>query len=365
MSIATEARNKLIRAENVLIEQRENTEDPAERKKITAAIKSLDDTHGIINQLALLDAASAVVEATKALETVVRSARLGPFDDLLKDAINGLASLLQNGEVGEHLDPAPEVPAAVTEPTGPSSTERTGPSSIDRPLPGPATPARPTTPDRLPSEPPLPTKPPASGGVVGGLPPIRDTKDFELLGAEYEAWFAALTIRPENLTQVNFAVKQLIGNKANYQKAAQATNDKLPWAFVGVIHALECGFNFAGHLHNGDPLIHRTTHVPENCPANGTPPFSWQDSAVDALTLKGFKQETNWSIARMLYLLEKYNGFGYRFKQLPTPYLWSFSNLFSKGKYVRDGVFDPEAPSKQCGAGVMLKTLQNRGVSLF
>jgi lysozyme family protein len=200
---------------------------------------------------------------------------------------------------------------------------------------------------------------------VGGLPPIRDTKDFELLSAEYEAWFAALTIRPENLTQVNFAVKQLIGNKANYQKAAQATNDKLPWAFVGVIHALECSFNFAGHLHNGDPLIHRTTRVPENCPANGTPPFSWQDSAVDALTRKGFKQETDWSIARMLYLLEKYNGFGYRFKQLPTPYLWSFSNLFSKGKFVADHKFDPEAPSKQCGAAVMLKSLIDRGVSLF
>src|SRR5262245_32553094 len=233
MSITTEARNRLTRAENALSEQRENTPDEAERKKITEAIKSLDDTHGIINQLALLDAASAVVEATKALETVVRSARLGPFDDLLKDAINGLASLLQNGEVGEHLDPAPEAAAAVTEPTGPSSTERTGPSSIDRPLPGPAPPARPTIPDRPQSDPPLSTKPRASGGVVGGLPPIRDTKDFESLGAEYEAWFAALTIRPENLTQVNFAVKQLIGNKANYQKAAQATNDKLPWAFVG------------------------------------------------------------------------------------------------------------------------------------
>lgn len=198
-----------------------------------------------------------------------------------------------------------------------------------------------------------------------GLPPIRATKDFELLGAEYEAWFAALTIRPENLTQVNFAVKQLIKNKADYQKAAQTTNNKMPWAFVGVIHALECGFNFAGHLHNGDSLIHRTIKVPPNRPVTGTPPFSWQESAVDALNFKGFKQETDWSIARMLYLLELYNGYGYRKKQLPTPYLWSFSNLFSKGKYVRDGVFDPEAPSKQCGAGVMLKALLNRGESLL
>jgi lysozyme family protein len=357
MSIATEARGTLIRAKNALIQQRAKTQVQAEKDKIDEAISSLDDTHAVIDHMGLLDAASAVVEATKALEPVVRSARLGPFDDLLKDAINSMTSLLQNGEVGEHLDPAPEVAPAVTEPTGASST--------DRPLPGPPTPARPTTPGRPPSQPPLPTQPPASGGVVAGLPPIGVTKNFESLGPEYEAWFAALTIRPENLTQVNFAVKQLIENKADYQKAAQATNDKLPWAFVGVIHAMECSFSFVGHLHNGDPLTNRTTHVPKNCPVNGTPPFSWQDSAVDALTLKGFKQETNWSIARMLYLLEKYNGFGYRFKQLPTPYLWSFSNLYQKGKFVADGVFDPEAVSKQCGAGVMLKALQNRGVSLF
>jgi lysozyme family protein len=290
------------------------------------------------------------VESTKALAAVVKSARLGPFDDLFKDAINGIASLLQNGEIGEHLDPAPEAAPAATEPTGPSS--------IDPPLPGPA-------PSRPPPEPRMPTQPPGSEGVVAGLPPIGATRDFESLAREYEAWFAALTIRPENSSQVTFAVKQLIGNKADYQKVAQATNNRMPWAFVGVIHGMECSFNFAGHLHNGDPLIDRTTHVPKNCPVTGTPPFSWQDSAIDALTLKGFNQETNWSIARMLYLLEKYNGFGYRFRQLPTPYLWSFSNLYSKGKFVADGVFDPEKESKQCGAGVMLKALQNRGESLF
>lgn len=346
MSIATEARGKLTRAKNALIRQRANTQDRAERDKIDAAISSLDDTHGIINQLALLDAASAVVEATKTLETVVRSARLGPFDDLLKDAINGIASLLQNGEVGEHLDPAPEA--------APAATDLTGPSSIDRPLPS-----------RPPSEPPLPAQPPAIGGVVAGLPPIGATRDFESLVPEYEAWFAALTIRQENLSKVKFAVDELIENKADYQKAAQATNDKMPWAFVGVIHAMECSFSFVKHLHNGDPLTNRTTNEPKNRPVSGTPPFSWQVSAVDALIFDGFKQESDWSVARMLYLLEKYNGFGYRFKQLPTPYLWSFSNLFSKGKFVADHKFDPEAPSKQCGAAVMLKSLIDRGVSLF
>jgi lysozyme family protein len=42
---------------------------------------------------------------------------------------------------------------------------------------------------------------------------------------------------------------------------------------------------------------------------------------------------------------------------VPTPYLWSFSSLYEKGKFVADGVFDPAAVSKQCGAAVMLKAV--------
>ena len=59
----------------------------------------------------------------------------------------------------------------------------------------------------------------------------------------------------------------------------------------------------------------------------------------------------------MLYQLERYNGFGYRKRGLVTPYLWSFSNLYIKGKFVADGHFDPNAVSKQCGAALMLKAV--------
>jgi lysozyme family protein len=133
---------------------------------------------------------------------------------------------------------------------------------------------------------------------------------------------------------------------------------------VGVIHGMECCFNFAGHLHNGDPLTNRTKHVPAGQPQAGTPPYSWENSAIDALTGAGFSSVTDWSVPHMLFLLEKYNGFGYRKMGKPTPYLWSFSNLHEKGKYVADGHFDPEAVSKQCGAAVMLKSLINRGADL-
>ena len=124
---------------------------------------------------------------------------------------------------------------------------------------------------------------------------------------------------------------------------------------------MECGFNFGTHLHNGDPLTARTVHVPANRPAVGSPPFTWRDSASDALIFEGFSQETAWSIPRMLYLFERYNGFGYRKLRVPSPYLWSFSNLYIKGKFVSDGHFDPDAVSAQSGAGVILKALQAQG----
>jgi len=66
----------------------------------------------------------------------------------------------------------------------------------------------------------------------------------------------------------------------------------------------------------------------------------------------------------VLYKLEAYNGWGYRGLQspIPTPYLWSFSNHYTRGKYVADGKYSPTATSQQCGAAVLLKRLVQQGV---
>ena len=69
----------------------------------------------------------------------------------------------------------------------------------------------------------------------------------------------------------------------------------------------------------------------------------------------------------MLYQLEAYNGFGYRTRhpEVLTPYLWSFSNHYTSGKYVADGTWSPTAKSKQCGAAVILRRLAEMGVINF
>jgi cephalosporin hydroxylase len=63
------------------------------------------------------------------------------------------------------------------------------------------------------------------------------------------------------------------------------------------------------------------------------------------------------SFAGICFKLEGFNGFGSRFKGIHTPYLWSFSNHCTAGKFVADGVFSPTAISRQCGAAVILRRL--------
>ena len=77
--------------------------------------------------------------------------------------------------------------------------------------------------------------------------------------------------------------------------------------------------------------------------------------------MKAYDKEKDWSLERVLYRWEQYNGFGYHWRDAKTPYLWSFSNHYVKGKYVSDGRYDPNYVSQQCGAAVTLKALVEAG----
>jgi len=131
----------------------------------------------------------------------------------------------------------------------------------------------------------------------------------------------------------------------------------IPEYIVFIIHYLECDCDFGLHLHNGNSLQRRTIDVPKGRPLTGNPPFTWMESALDALELSGFRKWKDWSIPGSLYMLEKYNGFGYRKQGINSPYLWSKTNHYTMGKYIRDNVYSKEAVSKQIGAAVIMKVL--------
>lgn len=130
----------------------------------------------------------------------------------------------------------------------------------------------------------------------------------------------------------------------------------MPWDFVAVIHERESGQNWSRSLAQGDPWSQVSTHVPK-----GRGPFSsWQEAAIDALTLQGYHARLyHWDIANTLENLELYNGLGYRRRGLLSPYLWSFTNHYVKGKYVADGKFDANAVDKQIGCAPLLKVLRS------
>jgi lysozyme family protein len=175
------------------------------------------------------------------------------------------------------------------------------------------------------------------------------------LTAEYQKLFDTCQVRPEKQAEVNALAAKIVQNAARYQAVGNPLS--VPWQFIGVVHTMEASQRFDRHLHNGDPLTARTVQVPAGRPLTGNPPFTWEESATDALTLQGVNRVTDWTLPGILYQLEKYNGFGYRTRhpEVLTPYLWSATNHYSKGKYVADGKFDPDAVSKQDGAAVILQ----------
>jgi lysozyme family protein len=179
------------------------------------------------------------------------------------------------------------------------------------------------------------------------------------LKQEYEDLFASCVISDAKRSAVVAVVTKIVTNRPRYEAVQTKTN--VPWYIVAVIHSMEGSLNFKTHLHNGDPLTARTVHVPKGRP-KGTPPFKWEDSAVDALEFDNMTGVQKWTLATALFKLEGFNGFGYRTKhpEVLTPYLWSFSNHYQKGKFVADGKFDPAAVSKQCGAAVILKALTSQ-----
>ena len=193
----------------------------------------------------------------------------------------------------------------------------------------------------------------------------RPTLD-ELRGG-YVELFDSATIRNQYSSHVAWYVSKLTDAEARQRYEQVGAVTCVPWFVIGIIHGMEAGFSFRGHLHNGDSLAARTRNIPSNRPVDGSPPFDWVTSAIDAIrydkldTPEG--SEANWGLAETLYSWERYNGFRSRtIHNINTPYLWSFSNHYEKGKYVRDNVWDGNAVSGQCGAAVMLKVLVERGI---
>lgn len=147
--------------------------------------------------------------------------------------------------------------------------------------------------------------------------------------------------------------ERIIANKSVYEDIEKATG--VPWWFIGMVHYRESNLNMATNIANGQRWDRKTTIVPK-----GRGPFkSFREAAIDALVKCApyAAKNKDWSAAGALTMFEKYNGLGYANKGIPSPYVWSGTDQYVRGKYVRDHVFDPNVVDVQMGGAGILKFL--------
>ena len=128
--------------------------------------------------------------------------------------------------------------------------------------------------------------------------------------------------------------------------AALADQLGVPWYFVAVVHQREASGNFSQSVRDGHRL-----------PAG----LSWEEDAL-AVMQEQCGGWHNWTLPGLLYRLEAYNGFGYRQYQINSPYLWSFSTCYTRGKFVEDHRFDPVQVDAQPGTAVVLHRMMEQGL---
>ena len=183
------------------------------------------------------------------------------------------------------------------------------------------------------------------------------TTDRAAIPAELEELFSSVEVNQSKAAAINLVVDKIIENKRRYKIVSDQLG--VPWYFVATVHALENNLDFERHL-NGDPLSARTVHIPKDRPTEGTPPFTWEASAIDTLKLTRLNVSADGTIGQVLYALETYYGLGYRRRQIRTPFLWACTNHEMPGRLI-GSYFDPKATFGFCGGAAILKTLATRG----
>ncbi len=182
---------------------------------------------------------------------------------------------------------------------------------------------------------------------------------FEATERGYANLFKTATLKggTDAANAETFANK-IIAAELRYRAVQAATG--VPWYFIGALHMRESSCSFDGVLHNGDRII-GTGGLTTRVPAGRGPFATWEASAVDALKLKDMHRVQSWSVARMLYQAEVFNGLGYVGKGINSPYVWAGTNHEQPGKYVADHVFDSDFDDPQLGvAAVLIRLAEKR-----
>lgn len=176
-------------------------------------------------------------------------------------------------------------------------------------------------------------------------------------------WNAAL-LNPPTLKQVEANAGVILKDKAIFYDRVAVTTG-VPWWLIGCFDMREESFDHTKNLCNGDSLKYPTTDVPR-----GVGPFAtWGEGAIFAMHYDRLaaKDVIGWIIEA-----ERFNGEGYHKHSdpaapqspEPSPYLWSFTSVYTRGKYAADGAWNPALVDQQVGVVSVIKWLQHTQVDL-
>lgn len=142
----------------------------------------------------------------------------------------------------------------------------------------------------------------------------------------------------------------------------------VPWWFIAIVSEREYGGppHWDKQLGQGDALSQKSHNVPAGMgpylskPDDVTPGYdAWTRCCVDVLlNSQPFAAKwTVWTPGGVLTLFEEYNGLGYAARGVPSAYVWSGTDQYVSGKYVRDGVYDSHEIDVQEGCAAILAVM--------
>jgi lysozyme family protein len=145
--------------------------------------------------------------------------------------------------------------------------------------------------------------------------------DIAALTAENALRWARMQIHPNVIPQIDRVVGRLWNAQTTPRYDAIAASTGIPAVFIALAHECESSGSWTASLAQGDPLSHRSVHVPAGrVTPPAQPPFTFEVAAVDALiACDHVNQWKDWSIGGLLAKLELWSGAGYVLHGHPSP----------------------------------------------
>jgi lysozyme family protein len=184
---------------------------------------------------------------------------------------------------------------------------------------------------------------------------------------QQKRWDLAKT-NPHFSIALDVAVARYQKLAGRYQPITLMRKNGVPSAVLYCLHQRESSGNFLCHPHEGSPLTQRTRYVPRGRLPQKPPPYNFDESAEDAYYVCDRLDLVDWTkVPTALQAIESFNGLGYQkyHQDVPSPYLWSGTTIYWRGKYTGDGKFNRLAVDGQIGCAAIFKRMQERGISFL